>query len=75
MLIKWIGCCYAALLLGINMPIGKEVMPMPRDSDEKKLWTSPELITYGTVEELTQQPKLKTPGTSDDFQITGISDA
>jgi hypothetical protein len=41
----------------------------------KKLWTTPELIQYGSVEELTQQAKYKQRGSKDDFGINGISDA
>ena len=43
--------------------------------DEKIEWTAPELTILGSVEELTQQTKLKSLGTSDDFGISGISDA
>lgn len=43
--------------------------------DDKKEWAAPELTVLGTVEELTQQVKLKSLGTSDDFGISGISDA
>ena len=39
----------------------------------KKAWLTPEVIQYGTVEELTQQTKPKKLGSSDDFQIAGIS--
>jgi len=39
----------------------------------KKPWTTPELTVHGTVEELTQQLKLKVPGTIDDFGVSGIS--
>jgi hypothetical protein len=42
------------------------------DMNDKKPWTTPELIQYGSVEELTQQTKLKRRGTQDDFGITGI---
>ena len=43
--------------------------------DKKQEWAAPELTVLGTVEELTQAPKLKNLGTSDDFGISGISDA
>ncbi len=33
----------------------------------KREWTSPELKAYGSVEEITKQPKLKDVGGSDDF--------
>jgi len=33
----------------------------------KKAWLTPELTTHGTVERLTQAPKLKTFGPVDDF--------
>jgi hypothetical protein len=43
------------------------------DTSNKKLWITPELIQYGSVEDLTQQVKLKKLGSSDDFGISGIS--
>jgi lipopolysaccharide biosynthesis glycosyltransferase len=43
------------------------------DTSNKKPWTTPELIQYGSVEELTQQAKWKQIGTSDDFGVPGIS--
>lgn len=45
------------------------------DTGNKKPWTTPELMQYGSVEELTQGPKWKQLGTSDDFAVPGISDA
>jgi hypothetical protein len=39
----------------------------------KELWIPPKLTQYGTVEDLTQQIKLKQLGTADDFGISGIS--
>ena len=50
----------------------KEGMP---GMDKKQEWAAPELTVLGTVEELTQGPKYKQFGTSDDFGISGISDA
>ena len=40
--------------------------------DEKKLWQNPEIIDLGTIHTLTEQVKLKTPGTVDDFMVPGI---
>jgi hypothetical protein len=39
-------------------------------------WSKPELTRYGTFREVTllQGLKRKTPGTSDDFMVTGIED-
>jgi hypothetical protein len=42
--------------------------------EDKKEWTSPTIVVYGDMTTLTEQVKPKTPGTSDDFQVTGISD-
>jgi hypothetical protein len=42
---------------------------------ERQVWETPELIVYGDVDTLTQQAKLKTHGSTDDFGVTGISDA
>jgi hypothetical protein len=42
---------------------------------EKKEWTAPEAVCYGSVSELTQQAKAKILGISDDFAVPGISDA
>jgi hypothetical protein len=43
---------------------------------DKKEWTAPEAVCYGSVAELTQQvAKSKTLGISDDFAVPGISDA
>jgi hypothetical protein len=36
----------------------------------KKAWSTPELTNHGTVERLTQQPKLKQFGPKDDFATT-----
>lgn len=41
---------------------------------EKKEWQKPELVVYGDVAEITKQIKLKTPGTEDDFAVSGIQD-
>lgn len=41
----------------------------------KAEWDSPELVVYGSVEELTLQPKSKHPGFSDDFGVSGVSDS
>jgi len=43
------------------------------DTSNKKLWTTPKLIQYGSLEDLTQQVKLKQLGTVDDFGIAGIT--
>lgn len=44
----------------------------------KKEWEIPELVVYGDIDTLTQSKgrivKPKTPGTSDDFGVVGISD-
>ena len=37
---------------------------------EKKTWSTPELTNHGTVERLTQAPKLKNFGPQDDFATT-----
>jgi hypothetical protein len=43
--------------------------------ENKQTWESPELTVYGDVDTLTQQlVKPKTPGSTDDFGVTGISD-
>lgn len=45
-------------------------------NETKKDWEMPELVVYGDIDTLTQgRVKLKTPGTQDDFGVTGISDA
>ena len=44
------------------------------ECNTKKLWETPELVVFGAVEELTQQVKLKTLGSVDDFGVPGISD-
>lgn len=44
-------------------------------NDKKKDWEMPELIVYGDIDSLTQQSKLKQPGSQDDFGVAGISDA
>jgi hypothetical protein len=47
---------------------------MNRNVEEpKKEWTEPELIEYGSVEEITRHQKMKRPGTIDDFNVVGIS--
>jgi len=44
--------------------------------EQKKTWETPDLVVYGDIEALTNQRviKPKTPGSSDDFGVTGISD-
>ena len=42
--------------------------------EQKKVWETPTLVVYGDVDSLTQQNKLKHPGSTDDFGVTGISD-
>jgi hypothetical protein len=44
-------------------------------TEQKKVWETPDLVVFGDVETLTQQVKLKQPGSRDDFGVTGISDA
>jgi len=44
------------------------------DNNLKKVWTTPELVQYGAVEDLTQQVKSKKLGSSDDFGVPGICD-
>jgi hypothetical protein len=34
---------------------------------DKKVWTTPALNVFGTVEELTEKTEVKTPGPGDDF--------
>jgi hypothetical protein len=43
-------------------------------TEQKKEWQTPELVVYGDVDSLTQNIKLKQPGSRDDFGVTGISD-
>jgi hypothetical protein len=38
----------------------------------QKAWTKPQLVKYGTVENLTAQIKGKRLGSSDDFGVTGV---
>jgi hypothetical protein len=33
---------------------------------ERKLWVSPQLVVHGSVEQITQQPKIKVTGGGDD---------
>jgi hypothetical protein len=40
----------------------------------KESWSTPKLVIYGDIEQLTLQSKLKQPGSSDDFGVTGVSD-
>jgi hypothetical protein len=40
----------------------------------QKAWTKPQLVKYGTVEDLTAQLKNKRLGSSDDFGVTGVMD-
>ena len=40
---------------------------------KKRQWETPVVRTYGDMNSLTQQVKLKKLGLSDDFGITGIS--
>jgi hypothetical protein len=42
---------------------------------EKKEWSTPTVTTYGDVDQITQQSKLKQPGLGDDFRVPGVSDA
>ncbi len=35
---------------------------------ERKVWETPSLVVYGDMNVLTQIPKVKVPGPSDDFQ-------
>lgn len=42
---------------------------------QKEDWVTPEVVVYGDIETLTQQTKMKTPGITDDFAVTGVSDA
>jgi hypothetical protein len=35
--------------------------------NEKKIWTTPELVVYGTVEEITGKAICKTFGSGDDL--------
>lgn len=43
------------------------------NKETKKQWESPDVVTYGDVETLTQQVKPKQPGSSDDFAVSGVS--
>jgi len=42
----------------------------------KKPWNSPKLSVFGDIEKITEQKiiKPKTPGSSDDFGVVGVSD-
>jgi hypothetical protein len=53
----------------------KEDKPMvcKEQTNPKKTWTPPAVTVYGDVEELTQQSKVKQPGSSDDFHVSGVS--
>ncbi|MEA5567929.1 MULTISPECIES: hypothetical protein [unclassified Anabaena] len=41
----------------------------------KKVWTVPTVTVYGNVEAITEQVKPKKLGASDDFGVSGVSDA
>jgi len=41
----------------------------------KKVWTAPTVTVYGNVEAITEQVKPKKLGASDDFGVSGVSDA
>lgn len=45
---------------------------MTETKKQAKKWHAPTLAVHGTVQELTQVNKLKTPGLQDDFCV-GIS--
>ncbi len=45
------------------------------ETEKKQAWVTPEVTECGDVEDLTQQSKLKSLGSADDFGITGITDA
>lgn len=47
---------------------------MKKGKENKKVWETPDLVVYGDIESLTQQQKVKQPGSRDDFAVTGISD-
>lgn len=47
---------------------------MEKGNEVKKVWETPEVVVYGDIDSLTQQTKLKQPGSWDDFGVTGISD-
>jgi|GEM_PF-1809035 len=47
-------------------------MVCKEQANDKKTWSKPAVTVYGDVEDLTQQ-KLKQPGSSDDFSVSGIS--
>ncbi|MCO6509278.1 MAG: hypothetical protein J5I65_00635 [Aridibacter famidurans] len=47
---------------------------MEKGKETKRVWETPELVVYGDIDSLTQQSKLKNPGSYDDFGVTGISD-
>lgn len=54
-------------------------MQESKQTDQRKVWRAPAVTEYGTVEELTlarkKPAKLKQLGSTDDFGITGVSDA
>jgi hypothetical protein len=49
---------------------GGKIMDTTKQLQAKKVWRAPELANYGTVERLTQHPKLKKFGPIDDFATT-----
>ena len=44
-------------------------------TEQKNTWETPNVVVYGDMNSLTQQAKLKQPGSLDDFGVAGISDA
>ena len=76
--IRGVGCCYVALSSGNKLYLkGTERRWCVIDDKPKNLWIDPELIRYGSVEELTEKGPVKSKmlGTSDDFGVVGVSSA
>jgi hypothetical protein len=46
---------------------------MKKGEEKKRIWETPDVIIYGDVNSLTQQVKPKQPGSSDDYNVSGIS--
>jgi hypothetical protein len=42
-------------------------------TNDKKEWSAPAVTVYGDIEVLTQQSKVKQPGSTDDFHVAGVS--
>jgi hypothetical protein len=65
--------CYVALFSNVvSIKYRKEVIDMKEST--KKVWSTPVVVEYGSVETLTQVGvKSKHIGFSDDFGVVGVS--